>query len=79
MCTTNDGFKIAEIDLKLRGPGELLGTQQAGDIKFKLADFSQDQDIIRKISTIKQELSQVCSNQCQQKLISRWKVPDIGF
>ena len=79
MCTTSDGFKIAEIDLKLRGPGELLGTQQAGDIKFKLADFSQDQDIIRKISTIKQQLSQVCNHQCQQKLISRWKVPDIGF
>ncbi len=42
MVATNDGFKIAEEDLRLRGPGELAGTQQAGNADFKIADLIQD-------------------------------------
>jgi ATP-dependent DNA helicase RecG len=42
MRSTTDGFKIAEIDLKLRGPGEVLGTRQTGDIGFTLADLRRD-------------------------------------
>jgi ATP-dependent DNA helicase RecG len=37
MRETNDGFRIAEEDLKLRGPGEVLGTRQSGDIVFRVA------------------------------------------
>ena len=41
MATTNDGFKIAEVDLKLRGPGDMMGTRQSGMLNFKIADISK--------------------------------------
>jgi ATP-dependent DNA helicase RecG len=44
---TNDGFKIAEADLKLRGPGELLGQQQAGAPDFRFGDLATDWELIR--------------------------------
>lgn len=43
MVATTDGFEIAEADLKLRGPGDLLGKQQSGLMNFKLADLAKDQ------------------------------------
>jgi ATP-dependent DNA helicase RecG len=43
---TNDGFRIAEEDLKLRGPGELLGQQQSGAPRFRFGDLTQDLDLI---------------------------------
>lgn len=46
-CSTSDGFKIAEEDLKIRGPGELLGTKQTGTPIFKLANFTKDQKILQ--------------------------------
>lgn len=46
MRQTNDGFKIAEIDLKLRGPGELLGARQAGEVAFHMADLLRDQQLL---------------------------------
>ena len=46
MCRTNDGFEIAETDLKLRGPGDLMGTQQSGIVDLKLANLTQDADLI---------------------------------
>jgi len=48
MVATNDGFKIAEADLKLRGPGDIEGTRQSGDLQFKLANLAADQDILKK-------------------------------
>jgi len=45
---TNDGFRIAEADLKLRGPGELLGQQQSGLPRFRFGDLVTDLDLIRK-------------------------------
>jgi len=45
---TNDGLKIAEEDLKLRGPGDLLGTRQSGDPWFKLADLIRDQALLEQ-------------------------------
>ena len=44
MCATNDGFKIAEKDLVLRGPGDIEGTRQSGELNFKLANIVQDKD-----------------------------------
>ncbi|MBS1959778.1 MAG: ATP-dependent DNA helicase RecG [Bdellovibrionales bacterium] len=48
MCETEDGFKIAEADLELRGPGEFLGTRQSGALPFKIASLVRDQDWLLK-------------------------------
>ncbi|WP_026905310.1 ATP-dependent DNA helicase RecG [Pedobacter glucosidilyticus] len=48
MVRTNDGFEISEIDLQLRGPGDIEGTQQSGILDLKLADISQDQQILQE-------------------------------
>lgn len=47
MVRTNDGFEISEVDLKLRGPGDLDGTQQSGVMDLKIADLSQDGQILQ--------------------------------
>ena len=47
MTATNDGFKIAEVDLKLRGPGNILGTQQSGIMRFRIADIIKDAPLLR--------------------------------
>lgn len=46
MVNTNDGFEIAEVDLKLRGPGDLMGTQQSGVLNLQIADIVKDKDIL---------------------------------
>jgi len=46
MVDTNDGFKIAEVDLKLRGPGDLMGTQQSGVLNLKIADIVHDSNVL---------------------------------
>ena len=46
MCETNDGFKVAEVDLQLRGPGDIEGTRQSGGKEFKLASLVYDQAIL---------------------------------
>ncbi len=48
LCATNDGFRIAEEDLRLRGPGELLGTRQHGAPAFKVADLMRDTELIQQ-------------------------------
>ena len=47
MTRTNDGFEIAEVDLKLRGPGDLMGTQQSGVLNLQIADIVKDKDILQ--------------------------------
>lgn len=46
MVKVSDGFKLAEVDLKLRGPGDMMGTKQSGALKFKLADIIYDSEIL---------------------------------
>ena len=54
---TSDGFKIAEEDLKLRGPGELLGREQSGLPKFRFGNLTEDLDLIRRARDIAKTLN----------------------
>ena len=47
MVRTNNGFEIAETDLKLRGPGDLMGTQQSGVLDLLIADLGKDGQILQ--------------------------------
>ena len=47
MVRSSDGFELAEVDLKLRGPGDLMGTQQSGVLNLKIADIIKDSDILK--------------------------------
>ncbi|MDG5491241.1 ATP-dependent DNA helicase RecG [Psychroserpens sp. SPM9] len=47
MTRTSDGFEIAEVDLKLRGPGDIMGTQQSGVLNLKIANIIKDKDILQ--------------------------------
>ncbi len=46
---TSDGFKIAQRDLELRGPGELLGTRQTGLLQFRIADLARHQALLPEV------------------------------
>ena len=46
MVRTNNGFEIAEVDLELRGPGDLAGTMQSGTLQLRIADLVKDQPIL---------------------------------
>ncbi len=48
MCATNDGFKIAEKDLELRGPGDIEGTRQSGALNFKIASVVDDKELLEQ-------------------------------
>ena len=48
MTSTNDGFEIAEVDLKLRGPGDLMGTQQSGILNLRIADIVKDNALLHR-------------------------------
>ena len=52
LAETNDGFKIAEADLKLRGPGELLGQQQSGAMKLRFGNLVEDLNLIRQARSL---------------------------
>jgi ATP-dependent DNA helicase RecG len=51
-CSTNDGFKIAEKDLELRGPGDIEGTRQSGALNFKLANIMSDRALLEEARTV---------------------------
>ncbi|TRW48453.1 ATP-dependent DNA helicase RecG [Aliidiomarina halalkaliphila] len=71
---SNDGFVIAEKDLELRGPGELLGARQTGLVQMKVADLTRDSDLIPEIQQIAQQLFRDFP-QHSDALMQRW-LPD---
>ena len=56
ICATRDGFKIGERDMQLRGPGEILGTRQSGELEFKAGDIFKDRDILYQAIEDRDEL-----------------------
>ena len=68
---SNDGFVIAQRDLEIRGPGELLGTRQTGVLQFKIADLSRDADLLPQAQQIATTLWQQ-NRSASEQLIKRW-------
>jgi ATP-dependent DNA helicase RecG len=80
MTSTNDGFRIAEVDLELRGPGEFFGTRQSGLPEFRSADLLQDTRLLEEarreataIIARDRELSDPANRALRTALLARWR------
>ncbi|HCB39920.1 MAG TPA: ATP-dependent DNA helicase RecG, partial [Gammaproteobacteria bacterium] len=71
MRQTNDGFVIAEKDLHLRGPGEVLGTRQTGEMSFRIADLLRDEGLLEDSKQLAHVLLEK-DPQRGERLIHRW-------
>jgi ATP-dependent DNA helicase RecG len=71
MRQTTDGFKIAERDLQLRGPGEVLGTRQTGDVSLRIADLLRDDDLLPSVEQAADHLI-AHHQEAIAPLIQRW-------
>jgi len=56
MCDTNNGFEIAEVDLNLRGPGDITGTQQSGIVDLHIADLAKDRAIMEEAKVLAESI-----------------------
>ncbi|MEJ8569438.1 ATP-dependent DNA helicase RecG [Elongatibacter sediminis] len=75
---TTDGFRIAEKDLELRGPGEVLGTRQTGQLQFRVADLARDQDLLERIPPAAAHMLETDRGRAR-KLVDRWIGPAERF
>ena len=71
MRETNDGFRIAEKDLQLRGPGEVLGTRQTGQLSFRMADLSRDAHLLPAVQRVGEQMLAQHAERAG-RLIERW-------
>ena len=71
MRQTNDGFVIAEKDLELRGPGELLGTRQTGLAAFRIADLARDAALLPAVHALAERLLQD-DPAAADRVVARW-------
>jgi len=78
MRRTTDGFKIAEKDLELRGPGEVLGTRQTGMLQFRVADLARDQALLDRIPPVAARILRANPAQVT-RLVDRWIGPSTRF
>jgi ATP-dependent DNA helicase RecG len=76
MRASSDGFVIAEKDLALRGPGELLGTRQTGALQFRIAQLQRDSGLLE---WVQQCVAEVEGSSIAQRLIQRWFAQQQGF
>ena len=74
---SNDGFKIAEEDMKLRGPGDVFGIRQSGEMAFNLGDIIGDADILKLTSETVKCMSDKIKNECYYRGSSFYKSNDI--
>ena len=70
MRETSDGFRIAERDLELRGPGEVLGTRQTGMMSFRIADLQRDADMLDSVQQTAERIE--TSTELTRQLCDRW-------
>ena len=78
MRESQDGFRIAEEDLRLRGPGELLGTRQTGLMQFGQADLGRDADLLPEVKQWAERLP-AHRPELIDPLIARWFAHKEGF
>lgn len=78
MRETTDGFKIAEKDMQLRGPGELLGKRQAGFMQFKVADIVRDADILEQVAQCADDIL-LKQPELVEPLVHRWVANSVEY
>jgi ATP-dependent DNA helicase RecG len=78
MRSTNDGFQIAEQDLLLRGPGEVLGTRQTGVASFRIADLRRDQHWLPAVRSMAETLEHNHPS-IVDALLTRWQAAGLGY
>lgn len=78
MRDITDGFEIAKKDLMLRGPGEVLGTRQTGEMMFRIADLSRDADMLPAVQQVA-EMIQKDFFQMNDELIQRWLEDKVNY
>ncbi|HBD11348.1 MAG TPA: ATP-dependent DNA helicase RecG [Porticoccaceae bacterium] len=71
MRQTNDGFRIAEEDLRLRGPGEVLGTRQTGELSLRIADLERDAHLLERVKETAGALLREHPDNVE-RLVQRW-------
>ena len=71
MRQTDNGFILAEKDLELRGPGELLGTKQTGDIGYRIADLARDAGLLPDVIALADTLTSEYPDNAE-RLVQRW-------
>jgi ATP-dependent DNA helicase RecG len=71
MRESSDGFYIAEQDLLLRGPGEVLGTRQTGEMQFRIADLQRDSHLLPAVKDAALLLMSEYPRECNQ-IVQRW-------
>ena len=76
MRRTCNGFEIAQEDMKMRGPGEILGTRQTGAMRFRIADLTRDANQLERVLKVSGEMLERYPDVCD-KLIRRW-LGDVG-
>ena len=78
MRRTNDGFEIAKEDMRQRGPGEILGTRQTGQVGFRVADLTRDRELLKKAYSVADDFLKQ-SPKVVDKLIDRWQGQAIHY
>jgi ATP-dependent DNA helicase RecG len=71
MKKSTDGFVIAQKDLEIRGPGEVLGTKQTGEVDFKIADLLRDKHLLELVRDVADEITEDYPEQAEL-LVQRW-------